>query len=598
MRPLPAGLREWQPEDIRKEIRARAGAEKRRREMTVYYYRIGYPISYPLPLVKSPEMNALPVGIQGITYPWYTWLGWALEERWRRLHAAWRHFGDVEAGALLQGELAALEGWDQYCEVKGHVSLSTAHISACLSRALPLKDGWDEEKYGRARAAAEKIIEREAWPWFQREWPEGETLAAEDLHNIRVIGLTRCAQLARVIASPRAEAMETRTREALRAWYRLRPAGSRYTEGSAYDGFLLDSLTEWLSGLPDREALLNEGRESLPRLAGQWIRLALPGRVDVQAPLGDVEPEMPFWATVLQRFGMWGVSPGAGWLARRLPVQPLPAAFLTDAIENINLFKDGVRPPESGPSELPHALSLRTGWDGPDILAAVGLTRSEPGHLHNDAGQVVLGWRGRFWITDPGYQQYRPGIERDFSMGKEAHNIPVIAGKAQTRRAPKLLSLGKEPDGTQRAVIDLTECYEGLPRGAYVEREVRLLPAGGVRASDRAVIVRDRLTGVGGGTEVQTSWLAGTHLAWAFKDGWARLSDGERALWIGVFPGGHAAAGLDRHEGSRGPLTLKHSAVLPDGRGDRFWAFVCDEAGGWEPPAGRFEAVIGDWDKR
>lgn len=597
MPPLPEGPREWQPEDVGKEIRARAGAEKSRREMTVYYYRIGYPISYPLPLVRSPDMGALPVGIQGITYPWYTWLGWALEERWRLFNAAWRHFGDVQAGALLQNELAALEGWEQYCEAKGHVSLSTAHISACLSQALSRRDGWEPEKLRRAATAAERILEREAWPWFQREWPGGRTLAAADLHNIRVIGLVRCAQLARVIASPRAAALEERAREALRAWYRLRSEGSHYTEGSAYDGFLLDSLSEWVGGLPDREALLAEGRGALSSLAGQWIHLALPGRVDVQAPLGDVEPEMPFWAAVLQRLGSWGVSADAEWLVRRMPLQKMPAAFLVDALERGGAADGGVQPRKPGPSEVPHALVLRTGWDSPDILAAVGLTRGEAGHLHNDAGQVVLGWRGRFWITDPGYQQYRAGVEREFSVGKEAHNIPVIAGKTQTRRAPRLISLEGGPGAPQRAVIDLTACYEGLPDGAYVEREVRLLPDGG-SAAGFAVIVRDRLKDVGPAAEVQTFWQAGAHLAWAFKEGWARLSDGRRALWIGVFPGDCPAAGLDRHEGSRGPLTFRHSVVLPGGSGDRFWVFAGDDAGGWEPPAGKYRAAIRDWDKR
>jgi len=590
MMPLPAGLREWTVKDIEAEIRARVGVEMGRREMSVYYYRIGYTIAYPLPLASSPKMEDLPVGIHGITYPWYTWLSWSLEERWRLLHAAWRQLGDRDAGAVLQRELAALAGWSQFCEAAGSASLSTAHIAGCLAQALSVRDGWDADKYEKVRAAAGTMLEREVWPWFEREWPEGREIGARELQNIRVITLARSAELARVIGSPRAAALEARTRQALRAWYRLRLASPPYNEGSSYDGFLMDSLTGWLGGEPARDALLAEGRDAFASLAAQWICLVLPGRVDIQAALGDVEPEMPFWMTALHRLALWYGWPDSAWLVRRLPAACMPAALLAEVLERGDSLQAGVVAPESRSGEYPHAVSLRTGWNASDILAAVGLTRTGIGHLHTDAGQLVLGWQGRFWITDPGYQQYRPGPEREFSIGPEAHNIPVIAGKAPTKRAPRLVTFSGQTDGGQRAVIDLSACYEELPAGASVEREIRLLPG-----AQPMVVVRDRLKNIGPGAEVQTFWQGGTHLAWAFRDGWARLSDGEHAVWVGVYPGSVSAAGLDRHDGSRGPLTLHDKTTLPEGNGDRYWIFAGDSAGAWTPPAEKFQQLIREW---
>lgn len=589
---LPAGLHQWTVKDIENELRARVAVEMRRRELDVYYYRIGYTIAYPLPLTASPRMGELPVGIQGITYPWYTWLSWSLEERWRLLHSAWRRLGDSGAGAVLQRELAALAGWTQSCETPGSASLSTAHIAGCLAQALSTRDGWDPGKYDRTRVAAATILERDVGPWFESEWPEGRELTARDLQNIRVITLARSAELARDVGSPRAMALEARMRQALRAWYRFRLDSPPFNEGSAYDGFLMDSLTGWLAGEPDREALLAEGRNALAGLAAEWIALALPGRADVQAPLGDVEPEMPFWKTALQRLALWYGSPENAWLVGRLPAGAMPAALLADILERGEPPKEAAAAPAAGPRELPHAVTLRTGWDASDVLAAVGLTRGETGHLHSDDGQVILGWQGRFWMTDPGYQQYRPGAEREFSVGPEAHNAPVITGRAQTSRAPRLVTLSSLPGGTQRAVINLSDCYEGLPAGATIEREVRLLA--GVAP---VVLVRDRFRGVGRAAEVQTSWQGGTRLAWAFREGWGRLSDGEHALWIGVFPGNIPATGLDRHEGSRGPLTLHDRATLPDGDGDRYWVFICDPAGTWIPPAEKCREIIQAWDK-
>ncbi len=587
---VPRGLHVWERQDIEREIRSRVSVEKRRRDMDVYYYRIGHTLAYPLPLANSPRGEELPEGIRGIRYPWHTWLSWALEERWRLLHVAWRRFGDHDAGALLQRELAALSGWENFCESKDGVSLSAAHIAACLAQALADRDGWDAEKLRQARSAAETLLERDAWPWFERKWPDGRELKPGDLHNLPVIALARAAQLARVVGSPRAEALEARMREVMRAWRRHRVGEARHTEGNAYDGYLMNSLTEWLEGQPDRDKLLAEGRDAFASLASQWVHLTLPGRTDLHAPLGDEEPEMPFWQTVLVRLAAWYRWPDSGWLARRFPVSRTPAACLVEAFEHADKLSAGSAPPKPEPREHPHAISLRTGWDSADILAAVGLTRGAMGHLHADAGQIVLGWQNRFWITDPGYQQYRPGDERDFTVGVEAHNAPIIGGKAMTRRAPRLVSLQNLPNGEQRAVIDLTACYQGLPTGASVRREVRLLPDAGP-----AVVVRDLLQGVGRATEVRTCWHAGTHLAWAFRQGWARLSDGERALWIGTFPGTVTAAGLDRHTGSRGPLTLRHTATLADGSGERWWVFACDERGAWEPPVEKWQAAVQKW---
>ncbi len=296
---------------------------------------------------------------------------------------------------------------------------------------------------------------------------------------------------------------------------------------------------------------------------------------------------MPFWTTAWLRLALWQKNLDADWFLRRLPVQAVPAAFLVEALENAPAFQDQTPIPSPEPLELPHAAVLRTGWDCSDILAVIGLARNGTGHLHNDAGQLVLGWQSRFWITDPGYQQYRPGSELAFSMGPEAHNAPVIAGINQTRRLPRLIALNRAADGSQRAVIDLTACYEGLPRDARVVREVCLLPNAGP-----AVIVRDRIDHLQRPAKVQTCWHGGTNLAWAFRQGWMRLSDGQRALWIGVYPGGLSAADLDRHEGSWGPLTFKHCAALPEAGGERCWLFVCEEQATWAPLADKWLSLL------
>ncbi len=590
-----AGLHAWSPEDLRATLAERAAWEKAQRELHVYYYRINHLMAFPLPLAQRPAQ--MPAGIPQLKwYPWLIWLVWVLEERWGTLYSAWRHLGDAEAGRLLQTELAALNGWESFYNWNGEVGLPTGHLAGCLVRFLSSDEGWDKALWHQAFAAAQRMLEEAIWPWFEATWTAERELAPHAIHNIPVIALVRGAQLARFAGSPHVDtaAMETRAQDALRAWWRhRRNTQAPHTEGVSYDGFLMESFTEWLDGLPERAALLEEGRDAFASLIRQWVYSTLPGRPDLHAPLGDVEGEMPFWiACMLRMLGWYGPDADFGpglWLVQRMDPVRLPAAALAWALEHAPAAAVVPTPPEAAPQAVANAAVLRSGWDSADVLALVGMSRSGMSHLHNDGGQLILGWHNRFWITDPGYQQYRPGEERDFSIGHAAHNAPVIGGIVQTRRDLRLVDLSCERDGRQHVTLDLTGCYEGLPQAAQVTRQVWLFPpaAGG----GFTVLVRDTIQGIAPGTEIHTHWQGGAQLAWAFIHTWARLSDGQRALWIGTWPGhsvpnapeSDLSAMLERHPGSRGPLTLVHAALLPDS-GVRWWLFQGDPALNWTPP--------------
>jgi len=575
-------VRPWSRRDLQREIRHRVTLEKARHQMDVYYYRVGYTLSFPLGLNRRPTSAELPVPIPQMNYPWLIWLSWDLEERWRLLHLAWRESGDREAGLQLQRELAALAGWDQFGEADGGIGLLTGHLAASLALALCNPAGWQPEYLASARAAARALIDRDVWPWFQSAWPEQQLTPAR-LANIPVIALARSAQLARIIGDPYAAALEQRTRQVLDAWCRFRLGPEHHSEGTAYDGYLMDTLTEWLAGLPDGRQVLAECRPAFRSLADSWLRLSVPGRPDLAVPLGDVEPEMTFWATALLRMTDWYDWPDTRWLLRRVPLTRLRAAALVSALDCKSTFTR-LSLPSCGPQELPNALSLRTGWEDDSLLAVVGLSRGVMGHLQADSGQVILGWHGRSWITDPGYQQYRPGAEREFTLGVEAHNAPVIGGLAQSQRAGELALLETDAEGRQHVRVKLERCYRGLPPGASVEREVWL-------TGRHRVMVRDSFAGLTNAVEITTSWQGGTHFAWAFRQGWARLSDGTRALWAGTYPGSLEPWELHRHPGSRGPLTLTHTTKLPEGKGVRWWIFVCEPAEGWEEPVHGVEAL-------
>jgi hypothetical protein len=115
--------------------------------------------------------------------------------------------------------LAALAGWDQFGEADGGIGLLTGHLAASLALALSNPAGWKPEYLASARAAAQALIDRDIWPWFQSAWPEQQLTPAR-LANIPVIALARSAQLARIIGDPHAAPLEQRTRQVLDAWCR------------------------------------------------------------------------------------------------------------------------------------------------------------------------------------------------------------------------------------------------------------------------------------------------------------------------------------------------------------------------------------------
>ncbi len=576
---VPTDPAPWARAAVEKAMLARTARQKARHELDVYYYRIGHTLAFPLPLSRRPTRADLPPGIATMAYPWIIWLSWELEERWRTLHFAWRENRDREAGAVLQRELAALATWDRIVENNDQPGLATAHIAGCLALALARTDGWEPALLEKARTAAGALIERDVWPWYLKQWGEDRPYDHRRLVNIPVITLARAAQLARVLGSSRREALDRRMTEVLRTWARFRTGPEFHTEGTTYDGYLMDSVTGWLAALPERAELQRECGAAFRSLVDQWIYLTLPGRMDLHAPLGDVEPEMPFWTAVVARLGGWYSWSDATWLLTRVPIERLPVATLAEVLDAKSLLGMAPDAPIAGAHEHPHAVTLRTGWTAREAAAFVSVSRNPMSHLHADGGQVVLGWQSRFWITDPGYQQYRPGEEREYTIGAQAHNVPVINGTAQKPRAAKLERVAADREGRQHARVDLSACYAGLPRGARITRDVWL-------ASGNAdtVVVRDSFSDLAADAEISTNWLGGNHLAWTFVDGWARLSDGTRALWIGTLGGRIEAMALTRQPGSRGPLTLTHKTRLSGAAGERWWIFSCDEAGGWTPP--------------
>lgn len=557
-----AHARAWDQDQLIDEVERRGAASLAEQDLIVDYYRIGYRLAWPLPIAIRPD--GFPAAIPGIPrYPWLTWIGWQLEERWAALHNA----GHPE----LIDELCRLDGWSSFVADDGRAGLNTASVAMWLIRGLESPAATAEQR-ARLTEISERLITESLVPRYLRERDEPDLSMIRTLQNIRLIPLFTSGRLAAMIDHPGLDIVHDLATDAVRLWLDARKDG--YTEGVAYDGYLIEHLLNWLAVVPDAEA-----SEEIHRAARRWVSTTVPDRPGIQAPLGDIEPEMAHWLTVIAAVAKEAGDPDLAAWCRTVPLRELPSAALTHLSSPV---AGGAASAVLAGGQQQAAVALRTRLDdhagGGDLLVAISAPRMEIGHLHSDAGQVVLGWRGTCWITDPGYQQYRAGEERAFTLDPQAHNVPVIDGTAQTRKQTVI-----ERQTPSSAVINLSDCYEGEPS---VRRTVRI--AGTDGPTGTAVLVRDEIEGSAGG--VLTHWLVPGQLSWQFVGGWARLADDhDSALWFGRIGGELAADQLTRHPGSRGPLTL----TVPTLAGRTDWIFVLDPKAGWMlPDAARVAELI------
>jgi hypothetical protein len=170
------------------------------------------------------------------------------------------------------------------------------------------------------------------------------------------------------------------------------------------------------------------------------------------------------------------------------------------------------------------------------------------GHIQYDNGTLVIGTRGSWLIADPGYQQYLPGAERDFTIGPTAHNVPLINDAVQTLKQPRRIALETVRRGLYHLAIDLTACYGPSSPLKTLQRQVWL-------SGNNLVVVADRI-------ETPTAPRATYHWhghpdgAWWFDSKWAMIALDGTQLWFTCSQADLSGAALQRLPGSRGQLSL------------------------------------------
>ncbi len=555
-RPIIDGLKRETDQVTRQAIEAEMNSRVRRQLsrhwLVVDYYRIGRRLAFPL-AIKQIEIPKLEVpGIPD--YPWEIWLSWELEERLNCLgwQAEWSK--EPEATKAVIRDLEALAQWPEFTPNR-RLDLCLGHTSRVMVLASTRWHFVPPEVKNALRKALERLVDQ-ALPWAENRYgslPILENLlrnpeSSREVHNIPFIGLIGTALAAGVVrpqVAPRLNGMVEQLLELLMA---LRRKG--YSEGVGYDGYLLDFLACWLQSLPEERQQSQLDRFDFQEFLDESLNLAAPGEMAQVAEIADVEPvQMPFHLSAQARLQQLQPDLRRAWYLNHCRIENWRA----DGLAVLHgLFPDRLRQTESpsaGVLNARYAQVLRSGWKISDLAVAIAASNSSAGHIHNDFGSITIGTAGRWLLADPGYQQYMPGLEREFTLGPTAHNTPVLNGLAQSEKAGRILEAKQIDQDTFRLQIDLAKCY---PRELELRKLVRTVWLWG----NHTVVVADQMEGPAI-KQVGYCWHGHPAAAWWVEDGRALLYCNPATLWISTPSFEISGNQLDRLPGSRGQMSLK-----------------------------------------
>lgn len=543
---------------IAAEIARRAEVFKARRHLFVDFYRIRYRFAWPLPVTVFDHPA---VSVRGFSeaYPWAIWMSWALEERIGALGLAAEWSSDAAAATAARIDLKALCNWPGYLHTRSDAKRSyLAFAHAVRTMCVALEWTWPDDTLRRELHAGLGRAVDEMLPWSNRlhgAFPDRKTLLEspephKHLHNITLIATLAAARAARLVGHPAAARLNRRVRILIGALLTLRWRG--ITEAIGYDGYIMDFVADWLAGLPEEERAAFLGHPRFGDTLVQSYGLAMPGELSHVAELGDVEPrEMPFHISAQAKLQALGPDPLRAWYLEGCDLSYLRADALAALKQAVSQTTEMSAPARPAMLDANYALVLRSGWDHGDVAVAIGASKSPMGHVHCDNGSLVIGTRGRWAIDDAGYQQYLDTAERQFTIGPQAHNAPVVNGFTQTGKRLAERRLAQPADDIRAVHLDLTPSYPPEAGIGRLMRTVWLL-------GREYVLVCDRLT-VSDFRGLSYTWHGHHDCGWWVENGVASLhapDEAEPLIHIAAPQLTLDISQIKRLRGSRGQLSL------------------------------------------
>lgn len=533
------------------EIHRRAAHFLPQRSLLVDFYRIRQRLAIPLPLSRHPtDLSSIR---EFPAYPYAIWALWTLEERILSLGWEVELNGSAAAQAAVERDLMGLHRWKFLPEIVPH--LWSPHMVRILVTALHWS--WpDGELRAALRTTLIRLVEHFASAGTPKE-PSNHIQFA----NIPIIVNLGWAIGATEVAHASAGLASTEVMAKLRVW--LDQGMKGHGEGVCYDGYVADFLMDFIRqapDMPDRKALL--GHRRLTQILEEIVGLGAPGHPENLALIGDVEPEqMLFHYSFAAKF--FRSLPGSvPFVAPRRLLRIIRCDGLPHLPTNGRLSPVPAVP-AAEPEDAHYALVWNLRPKRLRAKAIVAWNNSAMGHLHCDAGHLVVAVGGHWMVTDPGYQQYLQTSEREFTLGPSAHNVPVINGCQATKKPATRATSSSD----QETHFDLTSTYPAEAGVRSVRRSLRVEKA--------RIVVRDQITAEALNT-LDYSWHANPQAFLRVEDGRGVIVLENHELEIRCEKRPLVFDEICRLRGSRGSLTFRKTITLPAGTqtAEVEWEFV------------------------
>jgi hypothetical protein len=534
-----------------RELRRRATHQLPLRSLEVDYYRIRQRLFFPLPLRDLPgglakDGESRLSTICGFsTYPYATWLLWSLEERILALGWTAETSPYPEAENAAASDLEALAGWTRFHQMRSP-DLCSSHCCRILVQGLQWR--WPGIPLKRQlRAALRRLVDEGAAQLEPLPAQTARGLLSKGFRfpNIPTIGSLSLSSAAFACRHPLAVNLSKRAHLMAGLWLERGLEGQ--VEGVCYDGYTADFLMDWLVVCPSpiRRGILAHPR--LKQILEEIRFLGAPRCPENLAPIGDVEPDrMRFHYSFAAKYLRFCKN------VEKFPFPTKATEFVrSDALPRLPTHCVAHRRAARKGSlqDAHYALILNGGVGSSDVRVAASWSNSLFGHIQGDCGSIVIGAGSKWILNDPGYQQYMPTSERDFTLGPAAHNQPVINGAASSLRPKSRCFEVLHAQGTTGLRLNLGQTYEGW-KGCF-HRAV-------FRGNNGLVVVEDSFEGEPI-RKLDYHWHGCPEGSWHVADGWAAILAGAYALLFTCCDQPLKPTDLQRLRGSRGQLSIVKS---------------------------------------
>lgn len=401
--------------------------------MTVSYYG-GHTVTYALP-PEMPEYMENPPGYTSGRYPYWTAYASGIRDRLETL--SWAYIVTQEQPFADRAKAYALSvaGWGTWNDpsygCSGATCLDTAHLTFGVSAAYDiLYDQYTVEE----RSLLEHAIDGKGLAPLYRD------IAVFQDHNLLALRASALASGASALLGSKDRASAYLNRAiAYFDWYFDSKMESGQQEGIGYTSFSMENIILAV--------------DSVTRVT------AIPGLI-----------EHPFLNDFVVRWTNYFLAPGGGGLANfsdslYAHYFPLTMNVIHSWLDNgeagwylaetnagnttlagfMYFNPNATVTPPAGPAsavldEIGWA-ALRSGWESNDTLLAFISNDSSMGHNHYDQNSFQLATNGTWIAADPGYQDYVPGPNNEFTV-RLGHSTIQVDGMGQSVKGGGQLSTG------------------------------------------------------------------------------------------------------------------------------------------------------------